>query len=131
MLLEDPTLAEKPMAWSMQHESNVIAIEEHVAETANRVDRKDLQKLMWDAAGIERSAEGLRQANVQLSQWHSDGTSVEALETANLLCLARVLVAAALERRESRGAHFRNDYPEASDAERHSRSFARKVAVAC
>jgi L-aspartate oxidase len=115
----------------MRQTGSVIALEESATETVHCVARKDLQKLMWNAAGIERSAEGLRRATVQLSQWHSDSDTVEALETANLLCLARVLVAAALERRESRGAHFRNDYPETWDAERHSRAFARKVAVAC
>jgi len=34
------------------------------------------------------------------------------LETANLLILARAIVLASLEREESRGAHFREDYPD-------------------
>jgi len=53
------------------------------------------------------------------------------LETANLLDLGRALITAALARRESRGAHFREDFPETSAALQHSLLFARKVPVTC
>lgn len=42
---------------------------------------------------------------------------VESWETSNLLCVARVLVAAALERRETRGCHWRDDFPERDETE--------------
>ncbi len=61
------------------------------------------------------------------------GASIHDLETANLLALARVMVAAALARRESRGAHFREDFPETSADFRHSLVYLQEVAktVAC
>ena len=74
--------------------------------------RSALQQLMWDAAGIERSGSGLRAAGAQLARWVGGTDSVETLETANLLAIARVMVTAALAREESRGAHFRTDFPE-------------------
>jgi fumarate reductase (CoM/CoB) subunit A len=42
-------------------------------------------------------------------------TAVHALETENLLLVAEAMVGAALLRRESRGSHFREDYPERDD----------------
>jgi L-aspartate oxidase len=41
------------------------------------------------------------------------------------------MVAAALAREESRGAHFRNDFPETSAAFQRSLVYANKVTVAC
>jgi L-aspartate oxidase len=84
------------------------------------VDRLALQTLMWDKVGIERTRTSLETAADQLDRWHAEGNTVRALETANLLALARVIVAAALAREESRGAHFRNDFPEPSPAFQHS-----------
>jgi L-aspartate oxidase len=76
--------------------------------------RQDLQTLLWTHAGIERTASGLQTATARLSTWQAQGTTVYDLETANLLDLSRALVAAALAREESRGAHFREDFPESS-----------------
>ena len=42
---------------------------------------------------------------------------VETWETTNLLCVARVLVAAALRREETRGCHWREDHPDRDDAD--------------
>jgi L-aspartate oxidase len=94
------------------------------------VDRLALQSLMWNAAGIERSAAGLEAAAMQLDQWQASGATTQDLETANLLALARVSVAAALARRESRGAHFREDFPEASAGFQHSLVYCQATAKA-
>jgi L-aspartate oxidase len=100
------------------------------AHNAKPVDRLALQSLMWSAAGIERSAAGLEGAAMQLDQWQASGTTMQDLETANLLALARVLVGAALARRESRGAHFREDFPEASAGFQHSLVYCQATAKA-
>jgi L-aspartate oxidase len=131
LLLSETSIADTNSDWPSLTETGVIAIEDSQTATVNLPRREDLQRLMWNAAGIERNGEGLQTAAARLDKWHVEGTSVEALETANLLVLARVLVAAALERRESRGAHYRTDYIETSAAWQHSLSFARKVTVAC
>ncbi len=94
-------------------------------------DRKQLQSLMWNMVGIERNGHDLRSALQQLRSWHVEGTTVSSLETRNLLELARVTAAAALARRESRGAHYRDDYPESSPDWQHSLVFQQKVAVEC
>ena len=78
-------------------------------EAANR--RHTLQTLLWTNAGIERTATGLRVALQTLNESTTEGTTAEARETANLLTLARALVTSALAREESRGAHFRQDFP--------------------
>lgn len=95
------------------------------------VERIALQTLMWNAVGIERSASTLAFAAARLDQWRPAGTSVHDLETANLLVLARVMVAAALERRESRGAHFREDYSQPLPEFQHSLVYSQATTVAC
>ena len=89
------------------------------------IDRLALQTLMWTHVGIERNATDLRTALHTLNRSHVEGTSVHDLETRNLLDLARAVVTAALAREESRGAHFRTDFPEPSAAFQHSLVYQR------
>ncbi len=84
--------------------------------------RELLQQLMWNAAGISRDAARLTSALDQLGHWYVDDDSVHGRETANLLLLARAVVTAALAREESRGAHFRTDFPDTLEGQqRHIR----------
>ncbi len=77
------------------------------------VNRSDLQQLMWDAAGLSRNGEDLERALVRLSQWRAPtATDAKSAEDANLLVVARAVVASALARRESRGGHYRTDFPD-------------------
>ncbi|MFI5427947.1 hypothetical protein [Aeromicrobium sp. UC242_57] len=70
---------------------------------------------MWDAAGLARDGADLERAVAALRQWKApEVTDAKAAEDANLLVVARAVVASALAREESRGAHFRTDYPETS-----------------
>lgn len=110
---------------------------EEIAERSNSnefevlSDRTELQKLMWNNVGIERNGTNLAEAVAQLAKWRVDASDVPSLETANLLRLARVTANAALKREESRGAHFRADYPENSATWEHSLTYAQRVAVTC
>jgi len=82
------------------------------------VDRIELQTLMWDAVGLARTEEGLRAALHQFEWWRAADQEHRVFadwEDANLLILARVIAAAAIERDESRGAHYRLDFPERAD----------------
>ncbi|GAA2463379.1 L-aspartate oxidase [Agromyces soli] len=74
------------------------------------MDRGALRALMWDAAGLERSAAGLEAAASVLASWRApEVRDRPSAEDRNLLELARRTVAAALARTASVGAHFRTD----------------------
>lgn len=77
-----------------------------------------IQRLMTDLAGVLRSGPGLAEAARRLQEigdQQSSKPSLEAWETTNLHLLATAVVAAAALRTETRGSHWREDYPEASD----------------
>ncbi|MFF4100211.1 L-aspartate oxidase [Streptomyces sp. NPDC001903] len=90
--------------------------------------RYEVQRIMTDGAGVLRSAGSLRAAAAALEDLYTtaltaletDGKTavpgVETWEATNLLCVARVLVAAALRREETRGCHWREDHPDRDDA---------------
>jgi L-aspartate oxidase len=94
------------------------------------MERTDLQKLMWASAGIYRAEAGLRDGLAQLGRWCVDGDCATARETANMLLLAKTILTAALERRESRGAHYREDFPAPSPALAHHILLQRAEAAA-
>ncbi|WP_426520303.1 L-aspartate oxidase [Diaminobutyricibacter sp. McL0618] len=103
-------------------------------EAATTVDRAQLQALMWSAAGVHRSREGLEEALRTLDGWRASESETPTRgerEDANLLQLARILVSSALEREESRGAHFRSDFPAPRDAFALQLIHAREVTVPC
>jgi L-aspartate oxidase len=96
--------------------------------------RAELHAVMWQHAGVHRAAEGLRAAQDALGGWDirigdPATATVERLETANLLQLARVIVDAALAREESRGAHFRADFPDLDPRFAHHLAVAVPTAV--
>ncbi|MDT2257028.1 hypothetical protein P7H25_17590 [Paenibacillus larvae] len=77
--------------------------------------------------GLLRALEELRR---QLPIFESSLTKREEYEFANLLTCALLTAQAALEREESRGGHFRGDYPEShNDTWIKHISFIRKEAV--
>jgi L-aspartate oxidase len=85
--------------------------------------RADLQRLLWDTAGLRRDEAGLRHALETLGRVDVAvplGADVKGVEDANLRTVARALVASALGRRESRGGHFRTDAPSPGPQARHS-----------
>ena len=91
-------------------------------DDAESYTRDDLQQLMWNAAGLSRNGDDLAQAAMQLASWSTPAVSdAKSAEDANLLVVARAIVASALARRESRGGHYRTDFPEPDPAQaRHS-----------
>jgi L-aspartate oxidase len=134
LLLRDGLLSWREDTWSAlrtEARSFVGSSASAARPTSALADRKMLQTLMWNAVGIERRGDDLQAALRQFNQWDVDGADVHSLETANLLLLARVMTAAAVMRCESRGAHFRGDYPETSRAWEHSLVYEENVAVAC
>jgi L-aspartate oxidase len=80
--------------------------------------RPELQALMSRDVGVLRSAAGLRAATdglAVLAERDGGTPGTEAWETTNLLTVAAALVQAAAQRAETRGAHWRDDYPERDD----------------
>jgi L-aspartate oxidase len=76
-----------------------------------------LQQLHWDKVGIIREREGLTQAADILAAWQRSlpqPTDQPAYELSNLILTGRLLTEAAFIREESRGAHFRSDFPQSS-----------------
>ncbi|HKQ27905.1 MAG TPA: FAD-binding protein, partial [Burkholderiales bacterium] len=93
--------------------------------------REKLYDLMWEKVGIVRDAEGLGAAQKALItleneldahgladhnrafnlSWH------DWMNLKNLVTVSRAITAAALARRDSRGAHFRSDYPDTAPLE--------------
>lgn len=77
-----------------------------------------VQELLWNNVGILRSGEALQQAVQTLDRWQaglakpSDRRTHELL---NLALVARLMASAALLREESRGAHYRTDFPNPLD----------------
>lgn len=76
-----------------------------------------LQQLQWDKVGIIRNKEGLTQAADILAAWQKalpQPTDRPSWELSNLVLISRLITEAALLREESRGAHFRSDFPQSS-----------------
>jgi L-aspartate oxidase len=77
-----------------------------------------LQISMSEGAGVMRSDSSLRktmQTLEELSKLTSVEPRIEAWEASNLHLLATAIVKSALTRTESRGSHWRSDYPQSSD----------------
>ena len=82
----------------------------HAAPTAQQV-----RDLMWANVGIVRTGAGLRAAAVQLAQWMAwlpEAHDRESHDLHSILVCARLATEGALRREESRGAHYREDFPE-------------------
>jgi L-aspartate oxidase len=79
---------------------------------AAQVAADAIREIMWKDAGIARTARGLREALARLA--HIGARLPEgATEERNMLQTAHLVVEAALMRKESRGGHYRADYPRA------------------
>lgn len=92
--------------------------------------REELQKNMTQAAGVFRCEadmlklrDKIRELQQRFSQVKVDDCGsaynldlIEAFEVGNLLAFSQVIVECAIARKESRGAHYRTDYPKRDDA---------------
>jgi len=85
--------------------------------------RRVVQHAMSVNAGVRRSAEGLTSCagllGATAARLPRRSTDAATAEVRNLVEIGRVLVAAALARRESRGTHSRIDHPDTDPAQRH------------
>ncbi len=125
---ESPSVITEPGDWETEMES-ITSV------------KQNLPQLMWQSAGICRSQEALEVAIAQVSSWRRQLAALEVTqyllnlkpnqtvqltsaeaqqqlrtcaETLNLLDIAYLILKSAAWRTESRGGHYRSDYPQTS-----------------
>ena len=78
-----------------------------------------LKSNMWSNVGIIRNGKGLRfsmrKIDELLGLFESEIKQVKEIEAINMLTCAKLISKGALEREESRGAHYREDFPQRDD----------------
>ena len=82
-----------------------------------------LQAAMWRGVGLVRDEAGLGQTMAVINELYAKfghpGPRRNAIELANMIECAWLITRASLERHESRGAHFRRDFPATREDWRH------------
>ncbi|WP_246451933.1 L-aspartate oxidase [Alkalicella caledoniensis] len=84
-------------------------------ETKPREIKKKISKLLWTYAGLKRSKEGLQILISKLEELMEKinvPTEIEDFEAINMLQIGILLAKGALIREESRGGHYRSDFPQ-------------------
>lgn len=128
-----------PAPYLAQAQAEIQALLDRSGTRRIATVRQDLQDCMTNHCGVFRTAALLQEGLAQLQEikkqaqetfvddkgtcWNTDLT--EALELQNLLIVGEMIMTSALSRQESRGAHFREDFPDRNDAEflKHTLSF--------
>ena len=88
--------------------------------------KSELQEIMWENVGILRDEEGLKNANSQLQKLklkflrNEKCLNIAEYEFKNMLTVAQLIINSALNRKESRGAHYRLDYLLTKDIAEHN-----------
>jgi succinate dehydrogenase/fumarate reductase flavoprotein subunit len=87
--------------------------------------KRRLAQIMFAKVGIIRNGEQLRRARRELESLAVEAQTkmscqkprdlLEAIEVTNLITTARLVLHGALRRKESRGSHYREDYPETDE----------------
>ena len=122
-------------------ETELETNEEQVKEEASRIEglikkgtikpqefKNNIKKLMWEKVAIVRDEKTLNEALGELQQMQKELVNLDvsdkkqyntdlvtALEVINMVEICILTVKSAILRRESRGAHFRSDFPETKD----------------
>jgi L-aspartate oxidase len=108
-------------------QSEICQYEEN--QKSSNIDVKSLkskiQEIMWNGVGIFRSEESLTNAKMsieKLSEQIEDSIyqTKEGYELRNMFIVAKLIINSALNRKESRGAHYRTDYLNTSEKIEHS-----------
>ncbi|MEM3071993.1 MAG: FAD-binding protein [Candidatus Bathyarchaeia archaeon] len=81
---------------------------------------KEIQESMWRNVTVVRTENGLQEALRTLSRLEAeaaegqrgDGDVVKSLEIRNMIAVGKLVSTAAMTRKESRGTHYRRDYPQ-------------------
>jgi aspartate oxidase len=114
----DPVDPDRAAPWTTRRSTGPVVVERAWPDVAKTRDQ--LQRSMIEGAGVVRSADSLEGAGdsiVAIGAAIGSGTPADRPhgELANLVTAAEGLLRSATVRCETRGAHARSDYPEASD----------------
>ena len=88
--------------------------------------KSELNDIMWNYAGIVRTEAGLKEAQKKINELKNNFKRMRKCmnkyeyEYRNMLTVASLIVEGALSRKESRGAHYRKDYPNVLSEALHS-----------
>ena len=104
-----------------------LAAPTDVSDNTHTESIKDvIRETLWENVSIERNGEGLQETLAELQDLmeslgnvltNSEVADVTMVETANMLNVALMITQSALARTESRGAHYRADFPTQDDTE--------------
>jgi L-aspartate oxidase len=121
-------MREPPQAAALQPDRIAGETRERGSETGGAprdgaLDEPAIRDLMWRSAGLFRTHQDLADAVSQLDRAYADQQPRRAAQAGsagwwrrfNLLTVARLVARAALRRQESRGGHFRADFPARDD----------------
>ncbi|MEM8711842.1 MAG: FAD-binding protein, partial [Planctomycetota bacterium] len=116
----DAVLSGRPEIRSISDRSHDVAppgVQVNIADLTY-----SMKSMMWRQMGVERSEGPMREALSTFAFWSRAVASLphdtdNSVELVNMLTVARLATFGALERTESRGTHFRSDYPERNDDE--------------
>jgi L-aspartate oxidase len=112
-LLEALVFGRRAAQYMLRQVKQPLVIPKHIVQVpfvkeTNSKQRARIQDICWQHVGIIRNAQGLRTAVKELTTIKREQNDPE---TNNLLTCAQLTARAALRRTESRGSHFRSDYP--------------------
>ena len=96
-----------------------LTLEERETVSTPSLNVPNLQNLMWEKVGIVRSGDTLAEAADILYSWQKKlpaSSDRPSWELCNMLTNARLITESALIREESRGAHYRTDFPQSSSS---------------
>jgi L-aspartate oxidase len=104
---------------------SIIDIDRHAIKT-------DIQNMMTEYAGIIRDKEGLLVAKEKIDCYsvhieNMKNICINDFELQNIVLLSKLVIEAAIEREESRGAHFRQDFQKTDDAKWKKNIIKRKI----
>src|SRR5262249_1757842 len=102
-----------------QHASPRAAYSNGPVDTSAEEVVREIQDLMWQDVGIVRTGQGMKRAIERLTQLAprvANPHTRRAWEAQNLQTVGLLVTRSALARQESRGAHYRTDYPVHNDA---------------
>ncbi|MFP4456114.1 MAG: L-aspartate oxidase [Clostridia bacterium] len=110
---------DKSISKKYNYSFNEFNIDRDKKDISFKSVRKKIKHTMWENAGLIRSEDSLLDSINDLSKLYpfvwQNHNNVDDFETVNMWTTAMLVARSALWRRESRGSHYREDYPEQND----------------